>query len=163
MMSDEVIHRVIQVMLISITPAAELRVAIPWGIAKGLDPATAFMAAVVATWVVIVPTFVFLDLFYARFLSKVSLVRHLVEEIRRRGHSYVERWGVLGVGIYVSLPLPGPGIYSGAILAWLFGLPRRQAIIALVLGVAASGVLVATISTGVIALIRKLMNSYGGY
>ena len=48
-------------------------------------------------------------------------------------------------------------------MAWLFGLPRRQAMIALVLGVAASGVLVATISTGVIALIRKLMNSYGGY
>ena len=117
----------------------------------------------VATWAVIVPMFLILDLFYARFLSKVSLVRRFVQEIRHRGGSYVERWGVLGVGIYVSLPLPGPGIYSGAILAWLFGLHRRQAMIALALGVAVSGVLVAAISTPVIALIRKLMDSYGGY
>jgi uncharacterized membrane protein len=70
---------------------------------------------------------------------------------------------VLGVGIYVSLPIPGPGIYSGAMLAWLFGLPRRQAMIALALGVAASGVLVAAISAPVIVLIRKIINSTGGY
>jgi uncharacterized membrane protein len=162
-MSDEVIHRIIQVMLISITPAAELRLAIPFGITKGLHPLVALTAAVVATWAVILPMFVILDLFYERFMSRFSLIRHLVEDIRKRGHSYIERWGVLGVGIYVSLPIPGPGIYSGAMLAWLFGLPRRQAIIALALGVLASGVLVAAISAPVIGLIRKIMNSTGGY
>ncbi len=160
-MFDDVTHRVIQVMLISIAPAAELRVAIPFGIARGLHPLVAFLAAVVATWAVIVPMFLILDLFYERFLSNVSLIHRVVQEIRHRGGTYVERWGVLGVGIYVSLPLPGPGIYSGVILAWLFGLPRRRAIASLALGVAASGVLVAAISTGVIALIRKFMQSPG--
>ncbi len=160
-MFDDVMHRVIQVMLISIAPAAELRVAIPFGITKGLHPLVALLAAVVATWAVIVPMFLILDLFYEGFLSNVSLIRRFVQEVRHRGGTYVERWGVLGVGIYVSLPLPGPGIYSGAILAWLFGLPRRRAIISLGLGVAASGVLVAAISMGVIALIRKLMQSSG--
>jgi uncharacterized membrane protein len=160
-MFDEMIHRIVQVMLISIAPAAELRVAIPFGITKGLPPVVAFVAAVVASWAVIVPMFLILDLFYEGFLSNIALIRRFVQEVRHRGGTYVERWGVLGVGIYVSLPLPGPGIYSGAILAWLFGLPRRQAIIALALGVATSGLLVAAISTGVIALIRKLMESSG--
>ena len=73
----------------------------------------------------------------------------------------MERWGVLGVGIYVSLPFPGPGIYSGAVLAWLFGLPRRQAMIALALGVLVSGFLVAGISTPLIALVRRILNSLG--
>ena len=84
-------------------------------------------AAVLATWLVIFPMFLLLDLFYDRFFSRFGVIRHFVQEVRARGASYVERWGVLGVGIYVSLPLPGPGIYSGTVLAWLFGLPRHRA------------------------------------
>jgi uncharacterized membrane protein len=89
------------------------------------------------------------------------LVRHFVEEVRARGRTYVERWGVVGVGVYVSLPLPGPGVYSGTVLAWLFGMPRRQAIVALATGILVSGILVAGISTPLIALVRKLIQVFG--
>ncbi len=160
-MLDEILQRVIHVMLLSMAPFVELRLAIPYGITKGLHPLVAIAAAVLATWAVIVPMLLIMDLFYDRFLSRVSVIRRFVDEVRTRGRGYVERWGVVGVGIYVSLPLPGPGVYSGAVLAWLFGLPRRQAIISLALGVLVSAVLVAGISTPVIALIRKLMNSFG--
>lgn len=149
--------RIVQVMVFSAVPWIELRWAIPYGIAKGLHPAVAFLAAVLASWAMIVPVFLILDLFYARFLSRYPIVRWGIEEVRSRGRMYVERWGVLGVGIYVSLPLPGPGVYSGAVLAWLFGLPRRQAIIALALGVLVSALLVTVISTGVIAIIRRFV------
>jgi len=155
------LRHVIHVMLFSIAPFVELRFAIPYGITKGLHPLVAVAAAVVASWIVIVPMFVIMDLFYNRFLSQNPLVRHFVEEIRTRGRPYVERWGVLGVGIYVSLPFPGPGIYSGAVLSWLFGLPRRQAMISLALGVLVSGFLVAGISTPMIALVRRILNSLG--
>ncbi len=145
-------------MVFSIIPVVELRWAIPYGIAKlGLHPVVALASAVIASWAVIVPMFLIMDLFYATLLSRFAPIRRVVEEIRTGGRRYVERWGVLGVGIYVSLPLPGPGIYSGAVLAWLFGLPRRQAIIALALGVLVSAVLVTMISTGVIAIIRKFV------
>lgn len=159
-MLDQV-DRIIQVMLFSIAPFVELRAAIPFGITKGLPPLVALTAAVVASWLAIVPMFLIMDLFYERFLSRFAWVRHFVAEVRARGRGYVERWGVVGVGIYVSLPLPGPGIYSGAVLAWLFGLPRRQAILALMLGVLVSALLVAAISTPVIALIRKILDSLG--
>ena len=149
--------RVIQVMLFSLVPWVELRLAIPFGITKGLSPAIVFLAAVLASWAAIVPMFLVLDLFYHRFLSSLPPARWAIEEIRHRGRGYVERWGVLGVGIYVSVPLPGPGIYSGTVLAWLFGLPRRQAIIALALGTVVSAFLVTIISTGVIVLIRRLV------
>ena len=155
------LRHVIHVMLFSIAPFVELRFAIPYGITKGLHPLVAVAAAVVASWIVIVPMFVIMDLFYNRFLSQNPLVRHFVEEIRTRGRPYVERWGVLGVGIYVSLPFPGPGIYSGAVLSWLFGPPRRQAMISLALGVLVSGFLVAGISTPMIALVRRILNSLG--
>jgi uncharacterized membrane protein len=149
--------KVVQVMVFSVVPWVELRVAIPYGITKGLHPVVAFLAAVVGSWVMIVPVFLILDLFYVRFLSRYPIVRWGIEEIRARGRTYVERWGVLGVGIYVSLPLPGPGVYSGAVLAWLFGLPRRQAIISLALGVLVSALLVTVISTGVIAIVRRFV------
>ena len=160
-MLDDVLQRVIHVMALSVAPFVELRLAIPYGITKGLHPLVAVGAAVVASWAVILPMFVVMDLFYDRFLSRIGLIRHFVEEVRIRGRGHVERWGVLGVGIYVSLPLPGPGVYSGTVLAWVFGLPRRQAIAALALGVLVSGFLVAGISTPVIALIRKLLESFG--
>jgi uncharacterized membrane protein len=160
-MLDQTLHRIIQVMLFSIAPFVELRLAIPYGITKGLHPVVAIAAAVVATWAVIVPMFLVMDLFYERFLSRLPLVRHFVEEVRARGRTYVERWGVVGVGVYVSLPLPGPGVYSGTVLAWLFGMPRRQAIVALATGILVSGILVAGISTPLIALVRKLIQVFG--
>jgi uncharacterized membrane protein len=160
-MLDNVAARVVHVMILSMLPFAELRVAIPYGITKGLHPVVAFTAAVVATWVVIVPMFLVLDLFYERFFSRFAVVRHFVEKVRAGGRSYVERWGVVGVGIYVSLPLPGPGIYSGAVLAWLFRLPRRHAIAALAVGSLVSAMLVAGISTPIIALIRKILHVPG--
>jgi uncharacterized membrane protein len=160
-MVDDVLQKVLHVMVLSIAPLVELRIAIPYGITKGLHPLVAVAAAVAATWVVIVPMFLVMDLFYDRFLSRVGLIRRVVDEVRARGRGHVERWGVVGVGVYVSLPIPGPGVYSGVVLAWLFGLPRRQAIISLVLGILVSGVLVAGISTPIIALIRKLMQSFG--
>jgi uncharacterized membrane protein len=147
----------VHVLVLSIVPWVELRLAIPYGITKGLPPVVAFAAAVLASWAVIVPVFIALDLFYDRFLSRYTLVRRFIEEVRRRGRKYEERWGVVGVGIYVSLPLPGPGVYSGAALAWTFGLPRRQAIIALAVVVLVSAFLVTLISTGLIAVIRRFV------
>jgi uncharacterized membrane protein len=160
-MVDAVLHRVIQVMLLSLAPLVELRIAIPYGITKGLHPLLAIAAAVLATWAVIVPMFVVMDLFYDRFFSRIGLIRRIVDEVRARGRGHVERWEVIGVGIYVSLPIPGPGIYSGVVLAWVFGLPRRPAIIALMAGVLVSALLVAGISTPAIHLIRKLLQSIG--
>jgi uncharacterized membrane protein len=147
----------LHVMVLSIVPWVELRLAIPYGITKGLPPAVAFAAAMLASWAVIVPMFLALDLFYDRFLSRYALARRFIQEVRKRGRKYVERWGVVGVGIYVSLPLPGPGVYSGAVLAWTFGLPRRQAIVALAVGVLVSAFLVTLISTGLIAVIRRFV------
>jgi uncharacterized membrane protein len=157
-MVDDVLRGVIQVMLLSLAPVVELRIAIPYGIAHfHLHPFVAVGAAVVATWAVIVPMFLIMDLFYDRFFSRIRLIRRIVEEIRARGRGHVERWKVIGVGIYVSLPLPGPGVYSGVVLAWIFDLPRWPAILALAAGVLVSALLVAGIVTPVIHLIQKLM------
>jgi len=151
------VTKCVQVMVFSLLPWVELRFAIPFGITKGLHPLLAFLAALVATWAMILPMFLFLDAFYHRLLIRIPAIHWGIEEVRHRGRSYVERWGVLGVGIYVSLPIPGPGLYSGAILAWVFGLPRRQAMLSLALGTFVSAMLVTLISTGVIALIRRFI------
>jgi uncharacterized membrane protein len=148
----------LHVMVLSIVPWVELRLAIPYGIAREkLDPGVAFAAAVLASWAMIVPMFVAMDLFYDRFLARSALARRLIQEVRRHGRTYVDRWGVVGVGVYVSLPLPGPGVYSGAVLAWTFGLPRRQAVAALAVGVLVSAFLVTLISTGLIAVVRRFL------
>lgn len=157
-MPDAMLIKFVHVMVVSIVPWVELRGAIPYGIAsERLSPVIVFCAAVLASWAMILPAFLGLDLFYERFLSRFAIVRRLIQEVRHRGRKYVDRWGVVGVGVYVSLPLPGPGVYSGAVLAWAFGLPRRQAVAALAVGVLVSAFLVTLISTGVIAVIRRFV------
>jgi len=61
-----------------------------------------------------------------------------VESLRRRSRRYVESYGLLGLTLFVALPLPGTGEWSGALAAYLLGIDRRLSMLALMLGGLAS-------------------------
>ena len=71
--------------------------------------------------------------------------RHIIRT-QRRIHPYVERWGTVGVALFVAIPLPGSGSYSGAIGGYLLGLSYRSFILANALGVFLAGVAVTAIT-----------------
>jgi uncharacterized membrane protein len=58
-----------------------------------------------------------------------------LERARRKIHPYVEKYGELGVAVFIGIPLPGSGVYTGALGAYLIGVSRKKFVIANVIGV----------------------------
>ena len=65
----------------------------------------------------------------------------------------MERWGWLGIALFVAVPLPITGAWTGTLGAWVLGFRRRRTLLAIVLGVGIAGAVVtAVVMLGVEAL-----------
>ena len=65
----------------------------------------------------------------------------------------IDKYGFWGLMIFVMIPLPVTGAYTGSFAAWLFNIPKKKAFISVLLGVMISGMIVTTIMlTGIEAL-----------
>ena len=54
---------------------------------------------------------------------------------------------MIGLCLFVAVPLPGTGAYSGALAAHIFGLKNKKAFVSIAAGVVIAGVLVMLAST----------------
>ncbi len=143
---------------ISLVPGIELRGSIPLGVGLGIHPLLVFGITVVTNCALVPPYLLFLDLFYDRFLSRWSWFRRLmVERVRVKGERLITRYGVVGLALFVAVPLPGTGAYSGATLAWLVGMDRRKSTLAVAAGVVIAGVVVTLAAAGVFAALRRFL------
>lgn len=143
--------------LIGASPVGENRAALPWGMTFGeLSASEAFfwsalgnIAAVIALTFLYGPVSNFARKYWPwldRLLTKIfKKTRH------KHSHRF-NRWGALFLIFFVSIPLPGSGGHTGALVAWLFGVPPKIAIPLVSLGVILAGVVVLAITTGALTL-----------
>ena len=141
---------------LSILPISELRGAIPFAVANGVPWYAAYPLAVFFNAMVAPLCWVFLSTLNRLFL-KISWYKYFFEKFieRARGklHDNVERWGWLGVAVFVAIPLPLTGAWTGTIGAWVLGLSKRKTMIAVILGVLIAGAIVtAVVLLGIQAL-----------
>ena len=147
------ISEVAWVLLATVSPISELRVGIPLGIREfGLDPLFTFCIAVAANALIFFPIFFLLRLFYDKFLFRIPLFGRYLDRLRKRGKPVVDKYGFWGLFLFVAVPLPVSGAYTGTILAWLLDVDWRKAFPAVGLGVVVAGVIVLLITLGVISL-----------
>jgi uncharacterized membrane protein len=66
----------------------------------------------------------------------------IIARAQHKLHPYVEKYGEWGVAVFIGVPLPGTGAYTGAFGSYLLGLDRRKFLIANALGVLMACVLV---------------------
>jgi len=59
---------------------------------------------------------------------------------------YVDKYGEWGIALFIGIPLPGSGSYSGALAAYVLGLSYKKFIIANLLGVLIAGIAVLIVS-----------------
>jgi uncharacterized membrane protein len=140
---------IVWVLLITISPISELRGGIPLGISLGLNPWFTFFIAVVANALIFFPVFFALRLFYDKLLCRIQLFNRYLESLRKRGKPKVDKYGFWGLALFVAVPLPLTGAYTGTILAWLLGMDWKKAFPAIGLGVVVAGVVVLLITLGV--------------
>jgi uncharacterized membrane protein len=145
--------------LASVLPVTELRASIPWAVAVfSANPWLLMVAAIVGN---IVPAFILLwglDYVDHRLLMKESFIRRIYERIiartRRKTETKVLRYGYVALLIFVAIPLPGTGAWTGSIAAWVFGLEKKKSLLMICLGVVLAGIVVTLITTGVINFIK---------
>jgi len=134
-------------LLMTVSPVFELRGGIPLGILHyGLDPLFTFSIAVVANVLVFFPIFLVLRLFYDRVLFRIPLFEKYLGNLRQRGKPKVDKYGFWGLFLFVAVPLPLTGAYTGTILAWLLGMDCKKAFPAVGLGVIVAGIVVLLIT-----------------
>ncbi len=146
-------HPAVHAFVLSLLPIAELRGGIPYAVASGINPLAAYGLCVLSNLLVIPLVFIFLETAHKLFYT-IPLYRTLFdsyqERVRKRAERNIHRWGYWGVMMFVAIPLPITGAYTGTVAAWLLRLDRKRSIPYLVLGVFVAGVIVLTATmTGV--------------
>lgn len=119
--------------VITVIPWIELRGAVPMAVAA--DDRVYLPLVLLANLAVFWPGYYFLESVYGR-LPEGGWVHRKLERIRVKAHPFVERYGMIGLALFVAVPLPGTGAYSGTAAAWLLDLEPRRAFLAVSAGVA---------------------------
>jgi uncharacterized membrane protein len=136
---------VLTVLGIAASPISELRGAIPWAILNYHFPwYYAFLFALIGNLLPVPFILLFLDTL-SRLLSKISLferiLQWLFERTRRRG-KIIERYERIGLILFVAIPLPLTGAWTGSLAAALFGLKFKHALLSIFIGVLIAGIIV---------------------
>lgn len=139
------ISKTLIVFIVSMLPIVELRGALPVAINVFHIPwYFAFPIAVVGNILPVPFLLLFLG-FVRRVAAKIGIVGTALEWVlgmaQRRGR-LVERYGRIGLMLFVSIPLPVTGAWTGSMVAFLLGLRFRDALLSISLGVLLSGVIV---------------------
>jgi len=146
-----VIEKIAQVLLATVLPISELRGGMWLGIVTfGLDPLLTFGIAVITNILIFFPIFFVLRLFYDKVLHRIPLFNKYLDNLRKRGKPKVDKYGFWGLFLFVAIPLPLTGVYTGTILAWLLGMDWKKAFPAIAFGVLIAGGVVLLITLGVI-------------
>jgi len=136
----------VEAMVLSVLPIAELRGGIPWAILHNVHPGVAFLACVLANFLVIPFGYLFLthiNKLFFRFKPYERFFNRRVEGSRHKLEKYVgTKWEFIALMLLVAIPLPFTGAYTGTLLAWFFDLGKKRTYAALGLGIIISGTIV---------------------
>jgi uncharacterized membrane protein len=132
----------------SFLPISELRGGIPFAIANGVPWYWAYPFAVLVNALVAPACWIFLSTLHKLFLRMKwyqKFFDRFVERAREKLRSVVEKWGWLGIAVFVAIPLPVTGAWTGTLGAWVLGLSKRRTMLAVILGVACAGAIVTAV------------------
>jgi uncharacterized membrane protein len=135
------------VMIVAALPISELRGSIPLGLYFGMPLAKAFWLSIVGNILPVAPALFLFEPVSTR-LRKFKLWSRFFDwvfERTKKNSDAIQKYEALGLAIFVAIPLPMTGAWSGVIAASLFKIRFRYAFIAIAAGVIGAGIIVATL------------------
>lgn len=143
---NEIIHLFgseIKVLLVSMVPLIELRGAIPIGAALGLNTLTTYIVAVIGNCLP-VPFIMLLARPVISYLKKTKVLSWFAGWLERKtekNREKIMKRSALGLFLFVAVPLPGTGAWSGALAAALLDMRFKYAIPSILAGVVLAGLI----------------------
>ena len=129
------------VILISTLPIVELRGAIPVGYWMGMNPWVLYVLSVFGNMIPIPFILLFLGPI-SRVLMRFKLGKLFFDWLfarTRRKSAQIEKYETLGLTIFVAIPLPITGGWTGSVAAFLMGIKFHHAMLSILLGVMIAG------------------------
>ena len=150
-LSDTELGAALSTILVSMVPVLELRFGIPWGVAMGLPHWAAFLAAVVGNMIPIPFIIVYIRRIFKWMRRHMPRLDRLVDRLEARAHlkgRTVSKYKYLGLMIFVAIPLPGTGGWTGALIAAFLDMRLRSALPSIFGGVLIAGFLITGLTYG---------------
>ncbi len=145
------INHELAVFIVSMLPIIELRGAVPFGISLGMDWQVVFILSVVGN-VLPVPFIIMFFRPIIDYLEKTKLFGKIASKLKNRTKSKVSnvtKYKMFGLFLFVAIPIPGTGAWTGAAIAALMKMRIKHSLPAILLGVIGAGIIMTAVSCGV--------------
>ena len=129
-------------MLVSMIPIVELRGGLPFGVALGLPYPVAFTAAVIGNILPAPFIVVYIRRIFQWMRRRLPRFNGVVDKLENKAHlkgNKVNKYKYLGLFLFVGIPLPGTGAWTGSLAAAFLDMPLRKALPSIIAGVILAG------------------------
>ena len=133
--------------LLGAFPISEVRGAIPFGLATGLGLRKTLLLSISGNIIFIIPALFLLEP-VSNYLRRFTIFKRFFDsffERTRQKAALVEKYELIGLFLFVAIPLPMTGAWSGCIAAALFKVRFRYALLAISLGVIGAAAIVTAV------------------
>ncbi len=143
----------------SMLPIIELRGSIILGAALDIPWWQNYLISVVGNLLPIIFVLLLIN-WFLEVLKKVKGLRRIsfwLEKKAEKNRPKIEKYGFWGLTLFVMIPLPGTGAWTGALVAALMKMNFWKAFLAIVIGVLLAGVIMTLASYGVVSFLSFLL------
>ena len=143
-------------MLVSMVPVIELRGGIPFGVALGLNPWVAFVACIIGNIIPVPFIIVYIRRIFGWMRRRLPKLDGIVDRLEKKAHlkgRKVTKFKYIGLFLFVAIPLPGTGAWTGTLAAAFLDMPLRKALPSIFLGILAAGFLVTGLTYGFLSIL----------
>lgn len=145
---------IIIVFIISMLPILELRGGLLAAPLLGVDPLSAYIVAIIGNLLPIP----FILLFIKRIIvwlrkSKVKFFNKFAKSLDKKiekNRDKIEKYGYLGLILFVGVPLPGTGAWTGCLLAAVLDMDRKKSFVCILCGVLMASIIMMALSYGIV-------------
>lgn len=147
--------KIVTTLFISMVPIIELRGAIPVATGLGLSPWIAIPVAMIGNLLPIPFIILFIKKIFAwmrKVSPKLNGIVDKMEQKAEKNKEKVMKYAFWGLVLFVAIPLPGTGAWTGALVAAMLDMPLKKAFPAIAAGVIGAGIIISFISYGAASL-----------
>lgn len=146
------------IFLIAAAPLSEIRGALPVAIGVFDMPVLqAYWIGVLGNIAPVFPVLLFWRYLVGFLMKKSNFLNRfftrLFDKTRVKHREKILKYGALGLFMFVAIPLPITGAWTATVVAFVFGIPFDKAFLAILLGVMSAGLIVLSLTYGVIFII----------
>ena len=156
----EIVGKELCVLFCSMLPIIELRGAIPLGAALGLPWWQCYLIAVVGNMLPVPIILLFVKAVLNWMVKcRVKLFNKIANKMfekAEKNREKIERYAFWGLTLFVAIPLPATGAWTGTLVAALFDMKFWKSVLAALVGVLIAGVVMTLISYGAVAALGAL-------